>query len=139
MISYYTWAIIAISLLALYLAYKLYQLKKAVKNFNPVIYKNETNNVQIWKVEMFTTDHEMQLATHKEMLNLFLKKLDYRIASYTTIQNTCYKPTGKLNDELLYQLKPDSEKWMETWRMNWYLDVRADIQYLLAKETQKPQ
>lgn len=86
--------IIAILIIILvYTVYKLYTLQQGIKNFNPVVYTNETNVVQIGKCEMFTQTDENQLSINKDILKLLLKQIDYRIATYTTIQNTCYRPS----------------------------------------------
>lgn len=130
------YAVIAtLSILLAYTVYKIYTLQKGIKDFAPVVYTNETNIVQIGKCEVFTEAEDVHLSINKEILKLLLKKLDYRIATYTTIQNTCYRPKGNIWDQILYELKSDSEKWMETWRMNGYIDIRSDIEHLIAKES----
>ena len=63
---------------------------------------------------MFTQTDENQLSINKDILKLFLKQIDYRIATYTTIQNTCYRPSTQSGEQQMYVLKSDSEKWMET-------------------------
>lgn len=78
------------------------------------MYTNETNVVQIGKCEMFTQQDENALSINKDVLKLILKQLDYRIATYTTIQNTCYRPSTQSGEQQMYALKSDSEKWMET-------------------------
>ncbi len=112
MIQYVVISILIIVLA--YTVYKLYSLQKGVKEFTPVVYTNETNVVQIGKCEMFTQQDENALSVNKDILKLILKQLDYRIATYTTIQNTCYRPSSTSGEQNLYTLKSDSEKWMET-------------------------
>lgn len=122
---YFQLGIIAILLIALlHSVYKIYTLKKAIKDFSPVKYVEQTNVTQIGVIKPFTDEQDMNLSQFKEVLNLVLSKLDYRIATYTQIQNTCYRPKGNMGDTVLYELKSDSEKWMETGRMNGYLDIR---------------
>ena len=127
--------ILVLIIILAYTVYKIYSLQKWIKNFSPIVYTNETNVVQIGKCEVFTQQDENALSINKDILKLFLKQIDYRIASYTTIQNTCYQPSDRVWDQVIYKLKTDSEKWMETWRMNGYIDIRADIEHLIAKET----
>lgn len=85
-----------------------------MKEFTPVVYTNETNIVQIGKCEMFTQQDENALSVNKDVLKLILKQLDYRIATYTATQNTCYRPSSTSGEQQMYTLKSDSEKWMET-------------------------
>lgn len=126
---------IILAIISLFLGYKIYTLRKAIKWFTPVYTQN--NIVQIWITKPFTDEQDIALSVYKEALHLLLAKIDYRIASYTTVQNTCYRPRGIAQDNLLYELKSDSEKWMETGRMSGYIDIRSDIQYLISKETAK--
>ena len=88
----------------------------------------------IGRVIPFTDEQDLELAQNKEVLRLFLAKIDYRIASFAAIQNTNYRLTNVIADQSIHNLKTDSEKWMEQGKMSGYLDVRQDLEYLLSKQ-----
>lgn len=111
--------------------YQHHKLKKSIKDFMPIINKTST---MIGRVIPFTDEQDLELAKNKEVLRLFLAKIDYRIASFAAIQNTNYRLTNVIADQSIHNLKTDSEKWMEQGKMSGYLDVRQDIEYLLSKQ-----
>ena len=111
--------------------YSHHKLKKSIKDFMPIINKTST---MIGRVIPFTDEQDIELAKNKEILRMFLAKIDYRIASFAAIQNTNYRLTNVIGDHSIHNLKTDSEKWMEQWKMSGYLDVRQDIEYLISKQ-----
>ena len=131
---------ILISLIILFLwttlhwFYQIHILKKWIKEFSPVIHKHENTELIIGKVSIFTEDMDIELSQYKDVLKQILKKIEYRMATFTSVQNSNYRVTNIVNNEPIYSMKTDSEKWLEQGKMSWYIDIRSDIEYLLSKE-----
>lgn len=117
-----------------YVLYRLNRVKKAIKSFSPVVHTHDVQKIFIGKCEPFTDEEDQQLSQYKDALRLMKEKIEYRMGSYTDIQNSNYRLTNIIGEEKIYALKSDSEKWLEQGKMSGYIDIWADIKHLLAKE-----
>jgi len=135
MIIYALSIVIVLLIVALwYIYYKFVALRDSIKNFSPIV-SNTTNTIlHIGKVDYFTKEEDLELSNNKDFLKKLLKKIHYRIASYTAVMNSAYKVTWYNWDQPMYSIKADSEKWLECGRMGGYTDIESDITHLLSLE-----
>ena len=88
-----------------YTLHRLQRIKKSIKSFSPIIQTNEVQKIFIGKCEPFTEEEDRSLSQYKEALRLLKSKIEYRMGSFTDIQNSNYRITNVIGDEKIYSLK----------------------------------